>query len=84
MDGITDGRDTALADNLNHLFFEDGVTSRVNAELNLLAALRDSRDHHVALRTAGLSPESVQSISEVIGRGRVLEGLPRVPRTDDA
>ncbi|MFH8786982.1 helix-turn-helix domain-containing protein [Streptomyces roseoverticillatus] len=65
-------------------FFDDGVTSTVNAELNLLVALRDSRVHHVALRTAGLSPESLQSISEVIERVRVLEGLPRMPRTDDA
>ncbi|MET9414638.1 helix-turn-helix domain-containing protein [Streptomyces klenkii] len=65
-------------------FFDDSVTSTVDAELNLLVALRDSRVHHVALRTAGLSPESLQSISEVIERVRVLEGLPRVPRTDDA
>ncbi|MGK5629355.1 helix-turn-helix domain-containing protein [Streptomyces sp. URMC 123] len=57
-------------------FFDDRVTADVNAELELLVALRDTRVQHVALRAAGLSPKSLQSIKEVIERVRELEGLP--------
>ncbi|MGP3999422.1 helix-turn-helix domain-containing protein [Streptomyces sp. 8N706] len=60
-------------------FFDDRVTADVNAELGLLTALRDTRVQHVALRTAGLSPQSLSSIGEVIERVRELEGLPREP-----
>ncbi|MFE7580044.1 helix-turn-helix domain-containing protein [Streptomyces gardneri] len=57
-------------------FFDDQVTDKVNAELSLLMALRDAQVQRVALRTAGLSSKSLQSISEVIERVRELEGLP--------
>ncbi|MFF5784676.1 helix-turn-helix domain-containing protein [Streptomyces sp. NPDC012693] len=57
-------------------FFDDQVTETVNAELSLLVALRDAQVQRVALRSAGLSPKSLKSISEVIERVRELEGLP--------
>ncbi|MCB5168258.1 helix-turn-helix domain-containing protein [Streptomyces bambusae] len=60
-------------------FFDDHVTETVNAELELLAALREAQVQRVALRTAGLSPKSLKSISEVIERVRELEGLPPHP-----
>ncbi|MEV8070539.1 helix-turn-helix domain-containing protein [Streptomyces sp. NPDC085995] len=56
-------------------FFDDRVAETVNEELALLAALRDAKVQRVALRTAGLSAKSLQSISEVIERVRELEGL---------
>ncbi|MDH6135491.1 transcriptional regulator with XRE-family HTH domain [Kitasatospora sp. MAA4] len=62
-------------------FFDDGITATVNAELELLVALRDAKVQRVALRAAGLSPESLHSIGEVIERVRELEGLNRAPRT---
>ncbi|MGW1806928.1 helix-turn-helix domain-containing protein [Streptomyces sp. NPDC002078] len=57
-------------------FFDDSVTSDVNAELALLTALRDTGVKEVALRAAGVSPRSLASIREVIERVRELEGLP--------
>lgn len=57
-------------------FFDDSVTSDVNAELALLTALRDTGVKEVALRAAGVSPRSLASIREVIDRVRELEGLP--------
>jgi transcriptional regulator with XRE-family HTH domain len=60
-------------------FFDDRVAEEVNAELRLLVALRDSHVQRVALRSAGLSAQSLNSIAEVIERVRELEGLPRDP-----
>ncbi|MFE0375094.1 XRE family transcriptional regulator [Streptomyces inhibens] len=60
-------------------FFDDQVSAKVDADLTLLTALRDSQVQQVALRTAGLSPQTLSSISEVIERVRELEGLPRKP-----
>ncbi|MCF3123130.1 MULTISPECIES: helix-turn-helix domain-containing protein [Streptomyces] len=57
-------------------FLDDKVAATVHAELGLLSALRDAQVHHVALRAAGLSPESLDTISELIERVRALEGLP--------
>ncbi|MBO0656289.1 MULTISPECIES: helix-turn-helix domain-containing protein [Streptomyces] len=57
-------------------FFDDQVTAAVNADLRLLVALKDTQVQRVALRAAGLSPESLHSINEVIERVRELEGLP--------
>ncbi len=57
-------------------FFDDEVAATVHAELELLSALRDSQVQHVALRAAGLSRESLDTISELIERVRTLEGLP--------
>jgi transcriptional regulator with XRE-family HTH domain len=57
-------------------FFEDEVARRVEAELELLAALRDAGVHRLALRASGLSPESLHTIAGMIERVRQLEGLP--------
>jgi transcriptional regulator with XRE-family HTH domain len=57
-------------------FFDDAVTARIDAELRLLAALRDGSVRQIALRAAGLSPESLGAIAEMIERVRQLEGLP--------
>ena len=47
----------------------------VDAELSLLASLRDASVRQVALRASGLSPESIDAIVEMIERVRKLEGL---------
>jgi len=57
-------------------FFDDEITTAVDAELSLLTALRDAEVQRIALRTAGLSTKSLKSIGEVIERVRELEGLP--------
>ncbi|MGA4837854.1 XRE family transcriptional regulator [Streptomyces sp. G45] len=60
-------------------FFDDEVSQKVDADLKLLSALKDARVQQVALRTVGLSAQTLSSITEVIERVRELEGLPRTP-----
>lgn len=56
-------------------FFDDEAAARIDAELDLLAALRDTSVRQVALRASGLSQESLEAISDMIERVRKLEGL---------
>ena len=63
-------------------FFDDAETERINAELDLLTALRDTPIRQIALRANGLSAKSLQTIAEMIDRVRELEGLPQ-PTTPD-
>jgi transcriptional regulator with XRE-family HTH domain len=64
-------------------FFDDQLSARIDAELSLLASLRDARVRQVALRTSGLSAESMGAIVEMIERVRKLEGLPDAPAEGD-
>lgn len=57
-------------------FFDDAAVARIEAELDLLAALRDSSIRHMALRAFGLSSESLRAITEMIERVRELERVP--------
>jgi transcriptional regulator with XRE-family HTH domain len=57
-------------------FFDDEAAERIDAELDLLAAMRDASVRQVALRASGLSPESLGAIADMIERVRKLEGLP--------
>lgn len=56
-------------------FFNDAAAVRIDAELDLLSALRDAPVRQVALRASGLSPQSLKAIAEMIDRVRQLEGL---------
>src|SRR5947209_2405406 len=47
-------------------FFNDEVATRIDAELDLLVALRDGHIRQIALRAVGLSAESLQAIAEMI------------------
>ena len=58
-------------------FFDDAAAARIEAELDLLAALRDAQVRQVALRASGLSPDSLRTIADMIDRVRQLEGLPK-------
>lgn len=64
-------------------FFDDEAAARIDAELSLLAALRDSSVRNVALRARGLSAQSLDAITEMIERVRQLEGLPEGSDRDD-
>ncbi|MFB9905661.1 helix-turn-helix domain-containing protein [Allokutzneria oryzae] len=64
-------------------FFDDGVAERIDAELALLSALRDSSVRQLALRASGLSPKSLNAISEMVNRVREIEGLPEPTSADD-
>ncbi len=57
-------------------FFDDEAAARIDAELGLLAALRDASVRQIALRAFGLSPQSLNTIADMVERVRELEGLP--------
>lgn len=57
-------------------FLDDQAAEQIEAELELLASLRDTSVRNVALRAADLSPESLRAIRGIIERTRQLEGLP--------
>ena len=62
-------------------FFAEDATERAQAELALVAALQQQPAvRHLALRSLGISTESLQAISETIERVRALEGLNRTRR----
>ncbi|HEY0719374.1 MAG TPA: helix-turn-helix domain-containing protein [Streptosporangiaceae bacterium] len=56
-------------------FFDEDTAEMVDAQLSLLAAMRDASVRSVALRAAGLSVESLAAVQVVIDHARRLEGL---------
>jgi transcriptional regulator with XRE-family HTH domain len=56
-------------------FFDDQAAEETIAQLGLLAALRDNGVAQLAMRAAGLSAESLDSIRVTVERIRKLEGL---------
>ena len=60
-------------------FFDDDAVERIDAELDLLAALRDSPVRKIALRAFGLSPECLASIATIVEEARKVAGLPNNP-----
>lgn len=56
-------------------FFDAKEAERIDAELKLLAAMRDSGVRSIALRSSGLSRASLEAISIMIEQTRRLEGL---------
>jgi transcriptional regulator with XRE-family HTH domain len=64
-------------------FFNDDVATRVDTELDMIVALRETPIRHIALRASGLSPESLSAITEMIEHVRRLEGLPERTETLD-
>ncbi|MFF3671286.1 helix-turn-helix domain-containing protein [Microtetraspora malaysiensis] len=65
-------------------FFDDEAAERIDAELSLLAAMRDASVRGIALRAVGLSPKSLNAIREMIERVRELEGLPTATEDHEA
>lgn len=57
-------------------FFDDDAAARIDADLRLLAAVRDSGVQSVALRAQGLSEESLASLAGIIEQVRKFERLP--------
>jgi transcriptional regulator with XRE-family HTH domain len=57
-------------------FFDDELAARIDAQLDLLATLRDANVRQLALRAAALSPESLRAIADMVERARQLEGVP--------
>ena len=57
-------------------FFDEDVSERVDAELDLLVALRDAGVRHLAMRAFGISPESLRAIADIVESVRRVEGVP--------
>ena len=57
-------------------FFDDELTERIDAELDLLAALRDAQVRHLALRAFALSPQTLRAIADMVERARQIERVP--------
>ncbi|MFI6151437.1 helix-turn-helix domain-containing protein [Kitasatospora sp. NPDC051170] len=57
-------------------YFLDEDTTAVDAQLELLAALRDAPVRAIALRASGLSPSGLAAIQAMVEHARSLEGLP--------
>ncbi|MEA5366724.1 helix-turn-helix domain-containing protein [Amycolatopsis sp., V23-08] len=64
-------------------FFDESEAERIDAELTLLSALREAPVRQIALRARGLSPKSLETISDMVDRVRELEGLPEPPADTD-
>ena len=59
-------------------FFDDAVAAKIDAELELLKALRDASVRQIALRAVGLSPGMLGVIAELVEQVRQVEGLPEL------
>jgi transcriptional regulator with XRE-family HTH domain len=57
-------------------FLDDDTAAEIDAQLELLAAIRDAKVAELALRAQGLSSASLDTIADMIERVRQLEGLP--------
>jgi transcriptional regulator with XRE-family HTH domain len=60
-------------------YFLDEDVEHINAQLELLTALRDGGVRSVALRAMGLSSRSLDAIRGMIEHARQIEGLPEEP-----
>jgi transcriptional regulator with XRE-family HTH domain len=58
-------------------FFDDGGAAETEAQLEIVAALRDAGIRSIALRAAELSSKGLHAVSAMIEEVRALEGLPR-------
>ncbi len=60
---------------VSYFFENDAETARIQARLELLAAMRNSAVERIALRAADLSPETLRAIAQIIEHARHIEGL---------
>ncbi|MBZ4322002.1 hypothetical protein [Streptomyces huiliensis] len=59
-------------------FINDEVSRRVNAQLALAAALRDTKVRNLALRAEGLSSASLDALLIIVNEARRVENLGQV------
>lgn len=60
-------------------FFDEESAERIEAELDLLAAMRDPAVRSIALRVSDLSTGSIRAILGMVEQARRMEGLPDDP-----
>jgi transcriptional regulator with XRE-family HTH domain len=61
---------------VSYFFEDDEETARLQARLELLAAMRNNDVERIALRAADLSSETLRAIAQIIENARHIEGLP--------
>jgi transcriptional regulator with XRE-family HTH domain len=59
-------------------FFDEELEARVVAELEFAASLRDPAVRQLAMLAAGLSPDALQAITQIVDHARRIEGLDAV------
>jgi transcriptional regulator with XRE-family HTH domain len=64
---------------VSYFFADDETAKRIENQVDLLLAMSDAGVRDVAFRAAGLSSESLGTITEVMRTVRKLEGLPQDP-----
>lgn len=57
---------------------DSGIDPEIDAQLNLLQALRDSGVRDLAMRASGLTPQALTSLAAMVDHARQLEQLPPV------
>lgn len=68
---------------VRYFFDDDEETERIQARLELLAAMRNNDIERIALRAADLSPETLRAIAQIIENARHIEGLPNGEGRDE-
>jgi hypothetical protein len=58
-------------------FFDDEEADKIDAQLEVLAAMRDAGVRNIALRAAGLTPRTLDIVRGMIESARQLDGLER-------
>ena len=66
-----------------YFFADDEHARRIEEQVELLAVLCDAGVREMAFRAAGLSPEGLRSITEMIRHVRRMEGLEQDPPGPD-
>ncbi|WP_235029907.1 helix-turn-helix domain-containing protein [Nonomuraea solani] len=57
-------------------FFDDEVAAKIDAELELVVAMRDNDVMQIALRSKDLTPQNRSAILTIIDQIRQMQGLP--------
>lgn len=62
---------------------DPGIDPDIDAQLNLLQAMRDAGVRDLAMRASGLTPQALNSLRAMVDHARQLEQLPPVQATGD-
>jgi hypothetical protein len=64
-------------------FFDDALAAEIDADLQLVRALRTVPVRELAMRAAELSPEGLDEVAHIVEHVRRLEGLPHNVHSSD-
>lgn len=60
-------------------FYDEGLATRIDDQLELIESMRDAGVHHLSLRARGLPSEAIDMVREMIDHARRLTGLDEPP-----